>query len=143
MNKAPLIITATSAPFWEGVKNRRLMLQFDPKTGRYQFFPRPLSLSSEGPLEWREAGGWGTLVAFTLTHFPAPGFEANLPYLEGLVRLDEGARIFAPLTGACLQDLVVGQRMRIVYGGDGHPFQFRPDDGAIDSTASSISRGSL
>lgn len=125
MNK--LIVTDTTRPFWDGIAARKLMLQYDPRTGRYQFFPRPLSLSSEGPLQWREAKGEGTLAAVTRTHFPAPGFQDKLPYLQGVVRLDEGPRIFANIAGAALEELRVGQRMRIVYGADGDaPFQFRP-----------------
>jgi uncharacterized OB-fold protein len=126
--KAQVIVTKTSAPFWEAVRAKRLLLQFDPKTKRYQFFPRALSLSSEGPLEWRESKGEGTLVAFTRTFFPAPGFQDELPYLEGLVRLDEGPRIFAPITGASMEQLAVGQRMRIAFpdGEGAHPFVFRP-----------------
>lgn len=142
MNKPPIIVTATSMPFWDGVKNHSLMLQYDLHSRSYQFYPRPLSLFSEGPLEWREASGRGTLAAFTLTHFPAPGFDAELPYLEGIIKLDEGPRIFAPLTGARLQDLVVGQRMRIVYGVGGHAFLFRPDAGSFDPSVPSTLKDS-
>lgn len=121
------IVTDTARPFWDGIAQQRLMLQHDPRSGRFQFYPRALSLWTEGPLEWREASGEGTLVAFTLTHFPAPGFTDRLPYLQGLVRLDEGPRIFSNLSGTTLQDLQVGQRMRIAFdGGDGAPFTFRP-----------------
>ena len=122
-----LIVTETTKPFWDGIAQGKLLLQYDPRCGRYQFFPRTLSLWTEGPLEWREASGLGTLVAATLTHFPAPGFTDRLPYLQGLVRLDEGPRIFANLTGAALAELQPGRRMRIVYGEPGDaPFLFRP-----------------
>jgi uncharacterized OB-fold protein len=126
--KPAVIITKTSAPFWEGIRAKKLLLQFDARTGRYQFFPRALSLSSEGPLAWREAKGEGTLVAFSRTYFPAAGFQHLLPYLEGLIRLDEGPRIFAPISGATMEQLAVGQRMRIAFaeGEDAHPFEFRP-----------------
>lgn len=126
--KPPLIVTRTSEPFWKGIREQKLMLQFDPRTGRYQFFPRLLSLSSEGPLEWRESEGQGVLVAFTRTSFPAAGFQHLLPYLEGLVQLEEGPRVFAPIGGARLEELAVGQRMRVAFGNgeDAHPFEFHP-----------------
>ncbi|MDQ8030447.1 MAG: OB-fold domain-containing protein [Bordetella sp.] len=126
--KPPIVVTATSAPFWEGVRAKKLLLQYDAGTGRYQFFPRASSLSSEGATEWRESKGEGTLVAFTRTSFPAAGFAHLLPYLEGLVRLDEGPRIFAPITGVTMERLAVGQRMRVVFtdGDDAHPFEFQP-----------------
>ncbi|MBU3651242.1 MAG: OB-fold domain-containing protein [Limnohabitans sp.] len=78
-------------------------------------------------VEWREASGRGTLVAATLTHFHAPGFKDKLPYLQGLVRLEEGPRIFANLTGATLPQLVPGKAMRLVFGAEpGGPFLFEP-----------------
>lgn len=126
MSKPQLIVTDTTRPFWDGIAQRKLMLQYDRRAGRWQFYPRALSLWTEGPLEWREASGLGTLAAFTRTHFPAPGFSDKLPYLQGLVRLDEGPRLFANLTGAAFETLRVGQRMRIVFGEDDSPFQFRP-----------------
>lgn len=126
-NKPPLIETNTSATFWEGVRKHRLMLQYDVKSERYQFFPRPISLTSnDGALEWRESKGAGVLVAFTLTYFPAPGFDAELPYLEGIVQLDEGPRVFAPIAHARYEALKAGMRMRICWPtAEGeHPFQF-------------------
>ncbi len=126
--KPSLIIDSTSAPFWEGVKQHKLLLQYDTKAQRYQFFPRPISLYvNDSVLEWREAKGTGVLVAFTMTYFRAPGFEDEIPYLEGIVQLDEGPRIFAPITGAKYEALAVGMRMRVAWpeaGGRGHPYQF-------------------
>ncbi|MEY2617449.1 MAG: hypothetical protein RL522_451 [Pseudomonadota bacterium] len=125
--RPPLIINRTSAPFWEGIAQGRLLIQFDPQAGKFQFFPRALSLHTLAPLEWRQACGLGTLVAFTFTHLATPGFEDQVPYLEGLVRLDEGPRVFAALTGTTLAQLRVGQRMRVGFGGI-HPFHFQPAD---------------
>lgn len=128
----PVVENATSAPFWAGVRAHRLMLQYDAQAGRYLFYPRPLGLNAAGAaLEWRESKGRGKLVAFTLTHFPAPGFEAITPYAEVLVQLDEGPRIFAPLQGTDYAALAVGQRVRIAWPEAGaqkaHPFWFEPD----------------
>ena len=129
-SKPPIIVTATTQPFWDGVKRRELLLQYDASHRRYQFFPRPISLYSNQPLEWRAAKGTGTLAAITNTYFAAPGFADKLPYLEGLITLDEGPRIFAPVIGAMLDELRPGRRMRIVWpepdGTDAHPFQFEP-----------------
>jgi uncharacterized OB-fold protein len=126
--KPPLIIDVTSAPFWEGVKHHKLLLQYDKKAARFQFFPRPISLyTSDGVLEWRESKGTGTLVAYTLTYFRAPGFEDEIPYLEGLIHLNEGPRIFAPITGTTYEALAVGMRMRIAWPDRPeriHPYQF-------------------
>jgi uncharacterized OB-fold protein len=129
--KPTIIINDTSAPFWEGVKRHQLLLQYDPKADRYQFFPRPLSLySNSSELEWRSSRGAGVLVAYTLTYFPAPGFEKETPYVEGIVQLDEGPRIFSPIAGAAYDALHVGQRMHVCWPDstqlEAHPFWFEP-----------------
>ncbi|MBV7484781.1 Zn-ribbon domain-containing OB-fold protein [Bordetella sp. BOR01] len=127
MNKKPaLIVNNTSRPFWDAVARHELLLQYDPTADRYQFYPRPIGLHTTTALQWRKASGNGTLVAATRTHFAAPGFAEQVPYWEGLVRLDEGPRIFAPLgdTGTAW---LPGTRMRIAWpapGASGHPFWF-------------------
>ena len=122
--------TDLSRPFWDGVAARRLLLQYDPVAQRYQFYPRPLSLFSDGrALEWRAASGRGTLVAQTLCHAPAPGFEEEVPYILGLIRLEEGPRIFARIVNAEYGALAIGQAMRLVWDetrADRLLYQFEP-----------------
>lgn len=126
MTREHLIVTELTRPFWDGIAQRRFLLQFDPATRRYQFYPRPLSLSSLGPLEWRESCGEGRLLAVTTTHFPAPRFKDRLPYVQGIVQLHEGPRVFANLKHASAAGLKLGQRMRVVYpdADDNVPFYF-------------------
>lgn len=128
----PVVENKTSAPFWAGVRAHKLMLQYDADAGRYLFYPRPIALNAAGSrLEWRESNGRGALVAFTLTHFPTQGFEGITPYVEVLVQLDEGPRIFAPLQGRDYDALAVGQRVRVAWPEPGvektHPFWFEPE----------------
>ena len=114
--------TALSQRFWEGVAERRFLLQYDPAADRYQFFPRPLSLwDIDAELEWREAAGTGRLVAHTLCHKGAPGYEDQVPYRLAIVELDEGPRIFARLHMPEGREPAVGDAMRIRWdqGPDG------------------------
>jgi uncharacterized OB-fold protein len=125
--KPQITLNTTSAPFWAGVARHELLLQYDPVADRYQFYPRPIGLYSTTALEWRAARGTGTLVAITKTHFAAPGFADEPPYLEGVVELDEGPRVFAPVVGTDLAAFSPGQRMRVAWpaaNAGGHPFQF-------------------
>lgn len=105
----------TSKPFWDAAAERRLLLQRDPVTNRWQFYPRPVSLFSAAAPEWKESAGRGELVAFTTCHSPAKGFDDEVPYQVGIVRLDEGARMFARIVNAGEKPLVVGQRMRVAW----------------------------
>lgn len=83
------------APFIEGLREHRLMLQFDRGTGRAQFYPRPQSLDSAAGTEWRAASGRGTIFALTLSRVGPPALAQAVPYPLALVRLDEGPRLLA------------------------------------------------
>ena len=118
-----------SEAFWEGTRQHRFMLQYDPKADSYQFFPRGISMYGTAQLEWREASGAGTLVAHTLCRTPAPGFEGDVPYLIGLVQLREGPRIFAQIVGTRFEDLKIGAPMQLVWDDtrkDYPIYQFQP-----------------
>jgi uncharacterized protein len=84
--------TATTKFFWEAAKAGKLALQYDPATGRYQFWPRAGSVATGQPnLEWRIVSGRGHIYSYTVTHVPTPGFEDRGPYPIGLVKLDPAA----------------------------------------------------
>jgi uncharacterized OB-fold protein len=114
--------------FWSGSAREEFLLQHDPNSGRSQFFPRCVNVYSEAATEWRPARGTGTLVAVTTSRVAAPGFTP--PYMVGIVRLDEGPRVFAPLLNAP-PDVAPGRRMRVVWqetGGAHRLYAFAPDD---------------
>jgi uncharacterized protein len=103
-----------SEPFWQGLKQRRLMLQFDSASGRAQFYPRPQSLYSEAGVQWRQASGKGVIAALTLSHVAPPGLADRLPYALALVRLDEGPRLLARIV-APYESLALGQPVEIAW----------------------------
>ena len=123
--------SSLTKPFWDGAAEKRLLLQYDAAAKRWQFYPRPVSLFNiKNPLQWKESAGRGTLVAFTVCHSPAKGFEAEVPYVVGIVRLDEGVRIFARLVNVQAKDLKTGMRMRAAWtetNPERLPLQFEPD----------------
>ena len=126
--------TPVTQPFWDGARDGRLMLQYDPKARKYQFWPRANSVhSGRRNLRWKEASGRGTLHSYTVTHVPTAGFEHRTPYLVGLIELDEGVRIIANLDGVAEEDAEIGMRVRVAWEelGDGSRYYaFVPDAGA-------------
>ena len=100
--------TDMSQPFWQGLRERKLMLQFDRASGRAQFYPRPQSLTSEAGLQWREASGRGTIFALTLSRVAPPALADQVPYALALVQLEEGPRVLARIS-APYESLRMGQ----------------------------------
>lgn len=118
------------APFVEGLREGRLMLQFDRASGRAQFYPRPQSLYGEAGVEWREASGRGAIFALTLSRVAPPQLAGAAPYPLALVQLVEGPRMLARVN-APYERLAVGQAVEVDWS---HPDSrrafpvFRPSD---------------
>lgn len=124
--------SALSQPMWDAAKQGKLLLQYDRKAGKYQFFPRPLAIySGSDEVEWREASGKGKLYAWTLVHVPLRGLEDVAPYVSAAVELDEGVRLMARIVDCDPKALKPGMRLRVAWDkvGDGSlsMFVFRPE----------------
>jgi uncharacterized OB-fold protein len=115
-----------SRAFWQGTTQGAFLLQRDAATGRSQFYPRAVNIFGEGPMDMQPASGCGELIAVTTVRTPTPGFES--PYVVGIVKLNEGPRVFARVVNAP-EDLAPGRRMKIAWqsgDADHRLFAFEP-----------------
>ena len=123
--------TNVSRPFWEAAKQRRLVIQYDPDAGAWQFYPRPGSLATgRRNLEWRQVSGRGTVYSWTETLVPPPGFEDRAPYVLATVDLEEGVRLLAMMVNAGAKDMRIGMAVRVCWeelSDDITFFAFEPD----------------
>ena len=102
-----------SRPFWEATRERKLLLQYCPATGRYQFYPRPVSLFTGcTDIEWREVSGRGEVFAYTVAHVARPPFAGHTPFLIATVTLDEGVNIVGDVINCSMEEIAVGMRVR-------------------------------
>lgn len=119
-----------SREFWAATAAGKFLLQHDErKADRFVFPPRPVLDEHGKPRSWTEASGTGVLVAMTLCRVPARGFQDKTPYLVGIVKLDEGPRVFATIVNAQTGDIRPGQKMRMVWlddGGELRLYAFEP-----------------
>jgi uncharacterized protein len=84
--------TPETQPFWDGLKEGKLMLQRSKKTGQAYFPPRPFFPGDPTQeVEWFQASGRGRLLTYVISHRPPPGYEA--PFSIAVVELEEGPRI--------------------------------------------------
>jgi uncharacterized OB-fold protein len=102
--------------FWAALAAGSFLLQHDErKSDRLVFPPRPFLGQGGTRPSWTEASGTGVLVAFTVCRVPARGFQSKKPYLVGIVKLDEGPRVFATIVNAQAGDIRFGQKMKMVW----------------------------
>jgi uncharacterized protein len=96
--------TDTTRPFWDGLKQGRLVIQYSPSADQWVFYPRVLAPGTlADDLEWRQITG---------------------------AEVDEGVHIPTELVGVEPDDVTIGMRVAPVFerAADGETvlLKFRP-----------------
>jgi uncharacterized OB-fold protein len=109
--------TATTQPFWDGLQEGKLRIQYSPSSDAWVFYPRVLAPGTlADDLEWREISGAGEVYTFTIGRAPtSPAWSARLPQIIAVVEVDEGARIPTELVDVAPEDVKIGLRVVPVY----------------------------
>ena len=125
---------AIGAPFFDGAREGRLMLQHCTSCDAWSYPVRercPHCFAAK--LTWRRASGRGSLYTFTIMHqVMNPGFASAVPYNVAQIDLDEGVRMISNVV--CIDNgaLRIGMRLEAVFEavGDGVSLpKFRPAAG--------------
>ena len=109
--------TPTSQPYWDALRQHRLVLQHSPSTGQWVYYPRNLAPGTlADDLEWREVTGTGVVYTFTIADRPtAPAWQGASPQLIAVVELDEGPKVTTELVGIAPEAIRIGMRVRAVF----------------------------
>ena len=102
-----------SQPFWDALREHRILIQYSPSRARYVFYPRTLAPGTlADDLEWREIDGAGTLYTYTVAR-PAdrPAVGRALPQLLAVVEWDAGPRVSTELVDVEPDDIRIGMRV--------------------------------
>ena len=123
-----------SAPFFDGARQGRLMLQCCAACGKWSFPVRercPHCFAAK--LEWRQASGRGTLYTFAIMHqVMNPGFAGAVPYNIAQIDLEEGVRMTSNVVGIPNKALKIGMKLEAIFedvGQDVSLPKFRPVTG--------------
>ena len=110
----PPIFDFDDAFFWEGVKERRLLIQQCGECGKLRHPPTPMCPSC-GSLDNRalESAGNGSILTWIVSRHPTePDAE---PRIVILVQLDEGTRIVSNLIDADPATVVNDARVEVCF----------------------------
>ncbi len=109
--------SAWSAPFWQAARNRSLVIQHCTACGEKIMYPRrfcPNCLSEA--LEFVPAKGTGEIYTLTTQMAgPPSGFEAMLPYVLAVIRLDEGVQMMSNIVGDGALGARIGDRVTVDF----------------------------
>ena len=116
-NKPMPIPTEISAPFWEGLKAERLLIQQCDDCNHWVFYPRrhcPACFAHA--LTWREVSGAATLYSYTVTRIATlPDFADEMPQLLAVIELEQGVRINSNLVGLDETEVKIGMPLQPVF----------------------------
>lgn len=109
-------VYVNTAPFWEAAQQRRLVIQYCRDAGKFQHYPRPVSIfTGRRNLEWREVSGRGVIYAHTVIRILGPGLEGRLPLPAATVELDEGVRFIANIVETDPARIAIGARVAVAW----------------------------
>lgn len=111
------VIDPDSAPYWDGAKEGRLMIQRCKKTGQTFLYSRQLVPGvDDSQVEWIEASGKGEIYSFTVARRPAgPAFAGECPYVIASVTLAEGARIMSNVVTDDVEAVKIGMAVEVFF----------------------------
>ena len=100
--------------FWDGCRRHELRVQRCDDCGTPRFAPRPACPRCASlRFSWFTASGRGRVHTWTVIHGPTlPAFAADVPYVAGVVKLDEGVFMVGRIRGC--EPRAVREGMRVV-----------------------------
>lgn len=112
-------ITDLTRPFWTAAKERRFVLQKCGRCATFNFPARPWCVEcGSRELSWVDAKPTGTVYSYTISRSVAmnyPGWSDDLPLVMCLIDVDDGARMYAQLTGCAPEQVQIGMRVEVHF----------------------------
>jgi uncharacterized OB-fold protein len=117
-NKPLPVPDPESAPYWEGAREGKLMIQRCASNGKYQFPPATFCQGQglEKP-EWVEVSGKGKVWSWIVVRHPVPKdiYASEVPYAVALITLDEGVRVTGNIIGIDVDDITADMPVKVAY----------------------------
>lgn len=105
---------ALSSHYWQGTRERKLMIQRCPVTQRYQWYPRTHSVHSPGARpEWVQASGRGRVFTYSVIH--RSNGTTPTPYICAVIELEEGVLFTSTLRGVEEGGIRIGMPVEVGF----------------------------
>ena len=105
----PQPITPEARPFWDGLKEHKLMLPRCAECGHVFFYPRVLCPRCHSrSIGWIQSSGRGKLYSFEIAYQSiSRTFRVKPPYVLAMVELEEGPRMLSNLVNVAPDPKVI------------------------------------
>jgi hypothetical protein len=96
--------------FWDEAARGTLLIKRCRSCGQVHYYPRVLCpFCGSDATEWQAAGGAGVIYSYSVMR------RAEIPYAIAYVTLDEGVTMMTNIVDCDLDQIRVGQRVRLVF----------------------------
>jgi uncharacterized OB-fold protein len=116
--KKPIPVPSAEAqPYWDGLRDRKLLMPRCDACGKYWFPPSLLCPHCNATKwTWASTSGHGRIFSYVVYHrVYHPGFADEVPYAVAVIELDEGPRMISNVIGIVPDKLVCDMRVEVVY----------------------------
>lgn len=107
-----------TAPFWEGCRAHRLLIQRCASCATFRFPPGPFCPKCRSKaVEWVQSSGRGTVFSWIVVEHPVPPdiYGAEVPYVVALIALEEGVRIASNIVGCDPYSIAADMPVRVRF----------------------------
>lgn len=99
-------------PFWEGTAEGRFLLHRCGVCARHYWPASQCVDHGSADMAWVESSGRGALETYTVLHHAyTPAMRDKVPYVVGVIRLDEGPYYHSNVVGCDRDAVSVGMRL--------------------------------
>jgi uncharacterized protein len=131
VKRDPVPSRTFSKAYWNASRDKKLVIQYDPRTKRFQHFPRPASIvTGHRALEWREVSGKAEVFSYTIARRTREPFAGHEPFFIVMVTLEEGVNVMANMVGCSHEEMKIGLKVKPYWAPlpDGtHLLMFQPN----------------
>ena len=109
--------SAESLPYWDGLRQNKLMIPHCQECGRHWFPPSLLCPScNSATWSWKQASGRGRIFSYVVYHrVYHTAFADDVPYAVAVIELEEGPRMYSNVVGIPPDKLACDMRVEVVY----------------------------
>lgn len=106
-----------TAPYWEGAREGKLLLQQCRNCGNTWHPPTPIcNRCQSDDIAWRESSGRGAVYSHTIVqHATHVAMQGRTPYLVAQVELEEGTRVVANILDCPLEAVRIGMPVEVTF----------------------------
>jgi uncharacterized OB-fold protein len=104
-------------PFWDGCREGRFLLPRCGNCDRFRWPPGPMCPFCQArECEWIDACGSGTVYTWVIvTHPVHPSLVDQVPYVVGLVELEEGVRVVGNVNGCSPEEVAADMPVELYF----------------------------